>query len=165
MTSFKLQTSNLNFRPSNVKLNKIMAEKVRIDKWLWSVRIFKSRTLAADTIKSGKVKVNDVQVKSSFLIVRGNTIVVKKGGFNFTFKVIDLIEKRVGAAIAVQCYKDLTPEEELNKYRDWFVGKTASEMRDRGTGRPTKRERRDIDDFKDYYFDEEGGEEEDVSDN
>lgn len=137
-----------------------MAEKVRIDKWLWSVRIFKSRTLAADTIKSGKVKVNDVQVKSSFLIMRGNTIVVKKGGFNFTFKVIDLIEKRVGAAIAVHCYKDLTPEEELNKYQDWFVGKTGAEMRDRGTGRPTKRERRDIDGFKDYYFDEEGEEEE-----
>jgi ribosome-associated heat shock protein Hsp15 len=132
-----------------------MAEKVRIDKWLWSVRIFKSRTLAADTIKSGKVKVNDVQVKSSFLIVRGNTIVVKKGGFNFTFKVIDLIEKRVGAPIAVQCYKDLTPEDELSKYQDWFVGKTGAEMRDRGTGRPTKRERRDIDGFKDYYFDEE----------
>jgi ribosome-associated heat shock protein Hsp15 len=131
-----------------------MAEKVRIDKWLWSVRIFKSRTLAADTIKSGKVKVGETQVKSSFLISRGDTIIVKKGGFNFTFKVIDLIEKRVGAPIAVQCYKDLTPEEELNKYRDWFVGKTGAEMRDRGTGRPTKRERRDIDDFKDYYFDD-----------
>jgi ribosome-associated heat shock protein Hsp15 len=135
-----------------------MAEKVRIDKWLWSVRIFKSRTLAADTIKSGKVKVNDVQVKSSFLIVRGNTIVVKKGGFNFTFKVIDLIEKRVGAPIAAQCYKDLTPEEELNKYQDWFIGNRGAEVRDRGTGRPTKRERRDIDGFKDYYFDEEGEE-------
>ncbi len=131
-----------------------MAEKVRIDKWLWSVRIFKSRTLAADTIKSGKVKVGEMQVKSSFLISRGDTIIVKKGGFNFTFKVIDLIEKRVGAPIAVQCYKDLTPEEELNKYHDWFVGKTGAEMRDRGTGRPTKRERRDIDDFKDYYFDD-----------
>ena len=137
-----------------------MAEKVRIDKWLWSVRIFKSRTLAADTIKSGKVKVNDVQVKSSFLIVRGNTIVVKKGGFNFTFKVIDLIEKRVGAPIAVQCYKDLTPEEELNKYQDWFIGNRGAEVRDRGTGCPTKRERRDIDGFKEYYFDEEGEEEE-----
>lgn len=136
-----------------------MAEKVRIDKWLWSVRIFKSRTLAADTIKSGKVKVNEMQVKSSFLVSRGDTIIVKKGGFNFTFKVIDLIEKRVGAPIAVQCYKDLTPEEELNKYQDWFVGKTGAEMRDRGTGRPTKRERRDIDGFKDYYFDEDGEEE------
>ena len=138
-----------------------MAEKVRIDKWLWSVRIFKSRTLAADTIKSGKVKVNEIQVKSSFLITRGDTIIVKKGGFNFTFKVIDLIEKRVGAPIAVQCYKDLTPEEELNKYQDWFVGKTGAEMRDRGTGRPTKRERRDIDDFKGYYFDD-GEDEEDT---
>lgn len=129
-----------------------MAEKVRIDKWLWSVRIFKSRTLAADTIKSGKVKVNGTQVKSSHLILRGDEVVVKKGGFNFTFKVLQLIEKRVGAPIAVTCYKDMTPEEELRKYDDWFVGKYANEMRERGTGRPTKKERREIDEFKDFYF-------------
>jgi ribosome-associated heat shock protein Hsp15 len=131
-----------------------MAEKVRIDKWLWSVRIFKSRTLASDTIKSNKVKVNGNEVKSSFLIQRGDVIVVKKGGFNFTFKVIDLIEKRVGAPIAVKCYKDLTPPEELNKYNDWFTGKANAETRDRGAGRPTKKDRREIDEFKDYYFDE-----------
>jgi ribosome-associated heat shock protein Hsp15 len=135
-----------------------MAEKVRIDKWLWSVRIFKSRTLAADTIKSGKVKVNDTSIKSSHLVQRGDIITVKKGGFNFTFKVIDLIEKRVGAPIAVRCYQDLTPPEELLKYEDWFVGKAGAEFRDRGTGRPTKKERREIDQFKDFYFDE--GEEE-----
>jgi ribosome-associated heat shock protein Hsp15 len=131
-----------------------MAEKVRIDKWLWSVRIFKSRTLAADTIKSGKVKVNDTSIKSSYLVQRGDTVAVKKGGFSFTFKVIDLIEKRVGAPIAVRCYQDLTPPEELLKYEDWFVGKAGAEFRDKGTGRPTKKERREIDQFKDFYFDE-----------
>jgi ribosome-associated heat shock protein Hsp15 len=131
-----------------------MAEKVRIDKWLWSVRIFKSRTLASDTIKSGKVKVNGVGVKSSHLILRGDEITVKKGGFNFTFKVIDLIEKRVGAPIAVQCYKDMTPPEELLKYEDWFLGKAGAEFREKGMGRPTKKERRVIDHFKDFYFDE-----------
>ena len=131
-----------------------MAEKVRIDKWLWSVRIFKSRTLATDIVKSGKVKVNGTQVKPSGMILRGDEVTVKKGGFNFTFKVLQLIEKRVGAPIAVTCYKDLTPEEELKKYEDWFVGKYANEMRERGTGRPTKKERRDIDDFKGFYFDE-----------
>ena len=129
-----------------------MAEKVRVDKWLWSVRIFKSRTLAADTIKLGRVKVNDAQVKSSHLVVRGDLISVKKNGFNFTFKVVDLIDRRVGAPIAVRCYQDLTPEEELQKFDDWFVGKTGAEFRERGTGRPTKRERRDIDGFKDFYF-------------
>jgi ribosome-associated heat shock protein Hsp15 len=138
-----------------------MAEKVRIDKWLWSVRIFKSRTLASDTIKSNKVKVNDNEVKSSFLVQRNDVIVVKKGGFNFTFKVLDLIEKRVGAPIAALCYRDMTTQEELNKYNDWFTGKRNAETRDRGTGRPTKRDRRDIDDFKDidaklkdFYFDD-----------
>jgi ribosome-associated heat shock protein Hsp15 len=131
-----------------------MAEKVRIDKWLWSVRIFKSRTLASDTIKSNKVKVNGNEVKSSFMIQRGDTILVKKGGFNFSFKVVDLIEKRVGAPIAVRCYNDITPPEELQKYESWFLNKTGAEARDRGTGRPTKRERREIDTFKDFYFDE-----------
>ncbi len=95
-----------------------MAEKVRIDKWLWSVRIFKSRTLAGDMIKTNKVKVNGKEVKASFLIQRNDTIVVEKGGFNFTFKVLDLIEKRVGSPIALTCYQDMTPPEELNKYND-----------------------------------------------
>ena len=136
-----------------------MAEKVRIDKWLWSVRIFKSRTLASDTVKSGKVKVNGIQVKASFLLQRGQEVVVKKGGFNFTFKVLQLIEKRVGAPIAVTCYKDITPEEELKKYEDWFAGKYANELRERGAGRPTKKDRREIDGFKGFYFDD--GEEDD----
>jgi ribosome-associated heat shock protein Hsp15 len=131
-----------------------MKEKVRIDKWLWSVRIFKSRTLASDTIKSNKVKVNGNEVKSSFLTQRNDVVTVKKGGFNFTFKVIELIEKRVGAPIAVRCYQDITPPEELQKYEDWFSGKLGTEFRDRGTGRPTKRERREIDTFKDFYFDD-----------
>lgn len=131
-----------------------MAEKVRIDKWLWSVRIFKSRTLASDTIKSNKVKVNGNEVKSSFLVQRGDTITVKKGGFNFTFRVVDLIEKRVGAPIAVRCYNDITPAEELQKYESWFLNKTGAEFRERGTGRPTKKERREIDTFKDFYFDD-----------
>lgn len=136
------------------------ADKVRIDKWLWSVRIFKSRTLAGDMIKTNKVKVNGKEVKSSFLVQRNDLITVKKGGFNFTFKVVELIEKRVGAPIAVQCYTDMTPPEELNKYNDWFVGKAGAEYRDKGLGRPTKKDRREIDEFKDFYFGE-GDEDED----
>jgi ribosome-associated heat shock protein Hsp15 len=131
-----------------------MKEKVRIDKWLWSVRIFKSRTLASDTVKANKVKVNGNEVKASFLTQRNDIVTVKKGGFNFTFKVIELIEKRVGAPIAVRCYQDTTPPEELQKYEDWFVGKMGAEFRERGTGRPTKRERREIDTFKDFYFED-----------
>ena len=132
-----------------------MLDKVRVDKWLWSVRIFKSRTLATNAVKSGKVKVNGESVKASTSVLRGDEITVSKNGFNFQFKVVDLIQKRVVAPIAQKCYVDLTPADELNKYRDWYVGKAGSERRERGAGRPTKRERREIDDFKeDYYLDD-----------
>lgn len=127
-------------------------EKVRIDKWLWSVRIFKSRTIATDACKEGKVKLNGISAKSSQLIQVGDQVEVKKEGFNMQYKVLNLIEKRVGAPIAQACYEDLTPAEELNKYKDWFVGKAGAEYREKGAGRPTKKERRVIDDFKDHTF-------------
>lgn len=123
-------------------------EKVRIDKWLWSVRIFKSRSMATDACKSGKVKVNGVSVKASYLIQKEEKIEVRKNGFDLQYKVIDLIQKRVGAPLAQACYEDLTPAEELNKYQSWFVGKASPEQRERGAGRPTKKERRLIDGFK-----------------
>ena len=125
-----------------------MLEKVRIDKWLWSVRIFKTRSLAAKVIKSGKVRSADKILKPSSLIQVGDKVLVTKNGFNFEFEVVDLIEKRVGAPIAQKCYVDHTTEEELNKFNDWFVGKRGVEIREKGTGRPTKRERREIDEFK-----------------
>lgn len=127
-------------------------EKVRIDKWLWSVRIFKSRTLAADAIKAGKVKIGDAVAKPSDLVTIGQVVYVKKDGFNLVFFVKKLIEKRVGAPLAAECYDNLTPAEELNKYQEWFVGKSGIEWREKGTGRPTKRERREIDTFKDRRF-------------
>lgn len=127
-----------------------MLKKVRIDKWLWSVRIFKSRSMATDACKSGKIKVGENNIKPSYLLQRGETVYVKKNGFNLTFKVIDLLEKRVSATLAQPCYEDLTPVEEMSKYSDWFVGKGKPEMRDKGAGRPTKKDRRNIDRFKDY---------------
>lgn len=130
-------------------------QKVRIDKWLWSVRLFKSRSMATDACKTSKIKVKDVNVKPSFLLVRGDIIEVKKNGFNLVFKVVDLLEKRVSASLAMPCFEDLTPAEELNKYKAWFVGKGGAEFRQKGEGRPTKKERREIDDFKEIYFDEE----------
>lgn len=126
-------------------------EKVRVDKWLWSVRIFKSRTQATDACKSGKVKVNDSVVKPSQLIQRGDQLTVRKNGFHFQFKAVDLIRKRVGAPIAQTCYEDITPEEELNKYNSWFVGKGKVERREKGAGRPTKKDRRKIERFKDNF--------------
>lgn len=128
--------------------------KVRIDKWLWSVRLFKSRSMATDACKAGKVKIKDSNVKPSYLVTSGEEIEVKKNGFNLTFKVLQIIEKRVSATLAAPCFEDLTPLEEINKYKEWFVGKAGAEFRQRGEGRPTKKERREIDDFKDMYLDD-----------
>ena len=125
-----------------------MSDKVRIDKWLWSVRLYKSRTLAADACKSGKIRVNHVLAKASAVVNVGDVIDLKRKGFNFTFKVEKLIKTRVSAVLAAPCYINLTPQEELNKFKNWFVGKAGSEFREKGLGRPTKRERREIDDFK-----------------
>ena len=128
--------------------------KVRLDKWLWAVRLFKSRTMATDACKAGKIKLNGHSLKPSYLITVGETIEVKKNGFNLIFKVNQLLEKRVSAVLAAPCFEDLTSADELNKYRDWFTGKAGAEFRDRGEGRPTKKDRREIDEFKDMYFDE-----------
>lgn len=127
-----------------------MLKKVRIDKWLWSVRIFKSRSMATDACKSGKIKIGEKNVKPSYLLQRGETVFVKKNGFNLTFKVVDLLDKRVSATLAQPCYEDLTPPEEMNKYNDWFIGKGRPESREKGAGRPTKKDRREIDRFKGF---------------
>lgn len=130
-----------------------MATKVRIDKWLWSVRIFKSRTMATDACKAGRVKINESNLKPSYLVTIGEIVNVRKEGFDLTYKVVDLISKRVSATLAEPCYENLTPEEELNKYKSWYIGKGRPEIREKGAGRPTKRERRDISKHKDSEFD------------
>lgn len=127
-------------------------KKVRIDKWLWSVRIYKTRTQATEACKKSNVKINEKAVKPSYLLTEGEVIQVHKAGFNLTYLSKKLISKRVGAPIAAECYEDLTPASELNKYNDWFVGKARPEIRERGSGRPTKRERREIDEYKENQF-------------
>jgi len=130
-------------------------EKVRLDKWLWSVRIFKTRSIAAEACKSGGVKNHKKSLKPSFLVSPDDLLFVKKNGFLLQFQVLKIIAKRVSAPLAQECYIDLTPAEELNKYKDWFIGKARPEMREKGAGRPTKRERRTIDEYKDQFFEEE----------
>ncbi|MBK8549443.1 MAG: RNA-binding S4 domain-containing protein [Saprospiraceae bacterium] len=129
-------------------------DKVRVDKWLWAVRLFKSRSLSTDTVKSGKVKLAGKTIKASFHVNIGDVLEVKKNGFLLQIKVDKKIDKRVSAPLAAECFTDLTPAEELNKYMDWFVGKGKTEYRDKGDGRPTKKERREIDDFKLFYLEE-----------
>ncbi|HOY04966.1 MAG TPA: RNA-binding S4 domain-containing protein [Saprospiraceae bacterium] len=126
--------------------------KVRVDKWLWSVRIYKSRTIATDACKSGKIKVAGHGVKPSYQITEGDVVTVKKEGFTFEFRAVQLIEKRVGAPIAITCYEDITPAAEKSKYEAWFLNATpTNEKRERGSGRPTKKDRRDIDTLKEAY--------------
>lgn len=124
-------------------------KKVRVDKWLWSVRIFKSRTQASDACKTNKIKIGDSTLKPSFLLEGGETLKVRKNSFDMIYKVVTLIEKRVSAALAEPCYENLTPADELNKFNAWYIGKGRSEIREKGAGRPTKRERRDIEQWKD----------------
>ncbi|MGB1247385.1 MAG: RNA-binding S4 domain-containing protein [Chitinophagales bacterium] len=123
-----------------------MIQKLRIDKWLWAVRIFKTRTAASKACDAGKVKVKDDKVKASYKIAVGDMINVRVNYVNRIVKVEKIIEKRVGAAIAVECYEDLTPDElKPERLKSAFLQPTA--YRERGQGRPTKKERRTIDKF------------------
>lgn len=126
-------------------------ERVRVDKWLWAVRIFKSRTMATNACKSKKVLLDGVPLKPSSSVERGMILNVKKEGYNMQYKIVDLLEKRVSAKLAEPCYENLTPEDEMHKFKDWYLqNKAITETRSKGLGRPTKRDRRDIDKFKDW---------------
>jgi ribosome-associated heat shock protein Hsp15 len=117
-----------------------MAAGVRVDAWLWAVRIYKSRTLATAACRAGHVRINGERVKASATVVAGMTVVVRQGGRDRVFEVLQLLSKRVGAEVAAAAYLDHTPKE---LPRD--VGAPQFAVRDRGSGRPTKRERREID--------------------
>ncbi|MBK7427395.1 MAG: RNA-binding S4 domain-containing protein [Saprospiraceae bacterium] len=123
-------------------------DKMRIDKWLWCVRIFKTRTQATDAARSGHIKVNEKAAKASQMVVPNDLIHLKKDGFNLIYQVTALIPSRVGAPIAQTCYINLTPEAEMKKFDEWYVGKAKGEFREKGAGRPTKRDRRIIGKFK-----------------
>ena len=113
---------------------------VRIDKYLWAVRAFKTRSEATDACNGGKVKLNDAPVKPSKNVRIDDVISVRKGAVCFTYKVIQPLEKRVGAALVPQYALNLTPQSELDKMRTPV--ETFFLKRDRGTGRPTKKDRR-----------------------
>lgn len=125
-----------------------MKQSTRIDQWLWSVRIFKSRTKANEACKTGKVWINGVKVKPSTSIEVDDHIKVGKNRFLYEYIVRKIISKRVGAPEAITCYTDVTPEAELKKFEQWDVGKGQGEFREKGAGRPTKKERRAIEKFK-----------------
>ena len=132
-----------------------MKTEVRIDKWLWAVRLFKTRTLASDACKSGKVIIQNVQVKPSRNVKVGDVVCIKRNPFLFSFKVLALSENRMNAKLVVDFMQNVTTADQLEMIE---LAKLAGNMgRDRGTGRPTKKERRDLEDFVEPEFaDEEG---------
>lgn len=124
--------------------------EARIDKWLWSARIFKTRSLAADECKNGRVTIKGIKQKPSKMIKEGDIIDVKKGPIIYSFKVLKAIQNRVGAKLVPEVLENVTSKEQLELLEmnriSGFVGRA------RGTGRPTKKERRDLDDFIEPAF-------------
>jgi ribosome-associated heat shock protein Hsp15 len=121
-------------------------DNLRIDKWLWAVRIFKTRSQASEACKKGRILIDDVQVKPSRIIKKGEIVFVKNPPVVYQYKVLGLLGKRQSAKIIVDYVEDITPEEEKVKLE--IKRFTGFEIRDRGIGRPTKRERRLIDQLK-----------------
>lgn len=138
--------------------------EARLDKWLWAARIFKTRTIAADACKNGRITIGGVKQKASKMIKEGDVIEVRKPPITYAFKVLKAIQNRVGAKLVPEVLENVTSKEQLELLEmnriSGFVGRA------RGTGRPTKKERRDLDDFihpaffgdfdMDLDFDDEG---------
>lgn len=120
-----------------------MADEVRIDKYLWAIRVYKTRTDAADACKGGKIRINGTDVKPSKTVRTGDTVTARKGAVTFTYRVIALTDKRQGAKLVPQYAENITPQEELDKLK--APVETFFLKRDRGSGRPTKKERRQMD--------------------
>ena len=122
-----------------------MSEVARIDKWLWAARIFKTRSIAADACKNGRVSIGGVNVKPSHSVKAGEVVAVRKPPVTYSFKILKTIEQRVGAKLLPEIYENVTtPDQyellEMNRISG-FVN------RPRGTGRPTKKDRRALDEF------------------
>ncbi len=124
-----------------------MAEDVRVDKWLWAVRIYKTRSQATEACRKGHVSIGDLPVKPSRAVHLGEIVKVRKSPIVRSFKILELSGKRMSAKLTADFLEDVTPPEvleieEMQKNMRWLE-------RDRGTGRPTKKDRRELDDFFD----------------
>jgi ribosome-associated heat shock protein Hsp15 len=128
-------------------------EKLRIDKYLWAIRAFKTRTLAADACKAGRVKLDNKNIKPSHEVKTGETYQLSKGIERRVIIVTGLLENRVDAKTAIDFYQDVTPVEQTLAFKSMFQAPVLK--RDRGAGRPTKKDRREIDDLKDDFFNKE----------
>lgn len=118
---------------------------VRIDKFLWAVRVFKTRSIASEACRRGRIIINNIQVKPSRSILKNEIITVKKLPVIYTFRIIEPIENRVSAKLVSKFIEDLTPQEERIKLDIRHAG--FNSYRGKGMGRPTKKERRNLDHF------------------
>lgn len=126
--------------------------EVRVDKYLWAMRIYKTRSIATDACKCGRVKMNGVEVKPSRMFHVGDIFTVRKGPITYTYRILQLWGNRLGAKIVPEYLQDITPKEQLELLE--LARYAAQSGRDRGTGRPTKKDRRDIEQFfsDDYNY-------------
>ncbi|RLK02413.1 RNA-binding S4 domain-containing protein [Tenacibaculum discolor] len=120
---------------------------MRIDKYLWCIRLFKTRSIATDACKKGHIKIEGTNLKPSKEIFGNEEITIRKNQINYKIKVIDIPPNRVGAKLVDLYRKDLTPKEEFEKTE--LLKYAKDYYRKKGTGRPTKKDRRDIDDYYD----------------
>ncbi len=119
--------------------------EARIDKWLWAVRLYKTRSMATDACKKGQVTMNGTTMKPSKSIKEGDVVSVRKPPITYTFRVLKAIESRVGAKLVPEMLENITPKEQYDILEMSKISGFANRMR--GTGRPTKKERRDLDEF------------------
>jgi ribosome-associated heat shock protein Hsp15 len=122
---------------------------VRIDKFLWSVRIYKTRSIATEACRKGRITINNISVKPSRSVFKDEIITVKKLPLIYTYRIIQPVENRVSAKLVSNYIEDLTPEEEKKKLDIRHSGTTG--YREKGSGRPTKKERRNLDRFIDDF--------------
>ncbi|CCZ12532.1 heat shock protein 15 [Prevotella sp. CAG:1092] len=137
-----------------------MAETARIDKWLWAARIFKTRSIASDACKNGRVTIGGVNMKPSRSVKVGDVVSVKKPPITYSFKVLKTIEQRVGAKLLPEIYENVTDPKQYELLEMSRISGFVD--RARGTGRPTKKERRALDAFVEpefFDFDEDWDEE------
>ena len=122
-----------------------MSDEARIDKWLWAARIFKTRTIAADACKNGRVMVNDINIKPSRMVKVGDKISVRKPPVTYSFMILKAIEQRVGAKLLPEIYENVTTPDQYELLE--MIRISGFVDRQRGTGRPTKKDRRAMDAF------------------
>jgi len=121
---------------------------IRFDKFVWSVRLTKTRSIATELISKGKIRINGLDVKPSKEVKVSDVITISKNSALFSYKVKSLLDKRIGPKLVIEYIEDITPLEEIEKFK--LYNESQSVYRQYGTGKPTKKDRRSLDDFLDF---------------